>query len=78
MMTGDSSLASRTKPFELAVLFVRLFRSLDAHVGGDPQVAPAWLANSNAALDGRPLDKIRTITGLLEVIAYLHAQRARV
>ncbi|RWG63707.1 antitoxin Xre-like helix-turn-helix domain-containing protein, partial [Mesorhizobium sp.] len=24
-----------TKPFELAVLFVRLFRSLDAIVGGD-------------------------------------------
>ena len=29
-----------TKPFELAVLFVRLFRSLDAIVGGDAYCRP--------------------------------------
>ena len=67
-----------TKPFELAVLFVRLFRSLDAIVGGDPQVSRAWLSNANEALDGRPVDKIRTVAGLLDVIAYLDARRARV
>ena len=78
MKTDDFSLAPGTKPFELAVLFVRLFRSLDAIVGGDPQVARAWLVNSNAALDGRPVDRIRTIAGLLDVIAYLDARRARV
>ena len=78
MKTDDFSLAPGTKPFELAVLFVRLFRSLDAIVGGDPQVARAWLVNSNEALDGRPADKIRTIAGLLDVIAYLDARRARV
>ena len=78
MKTDDFSLAPGTKPFELAVLFVRLFRSLDAIASGDPQVARAWLVNSNAALDGRPVDKIRTITGLLDVIAYLNARRARV
>lgn len=78
MKIGAFSLAPGTKPFELAVLFVRLFRSLDAIVGGDPQVARAWLDNPNAALDGRPIDRIRTITGLLDVIAYLDARRARV
>lgn len=72
------ALAPGTKPFELAVLFVRLFRSLDAIVGGDPQVARSWLSNANDALDGRPVDKIRTIAGLLDVIAYLDARRARV
>lgn len=77
MKTDDFPLAPGTKPFELAVLFVRLFRSLDA-IGGDPRVARAWLVNSNAALDGRPVDRIRTITGLLDVIAYLDARRARV
>ena len=71
------ALAPGTKPFELAVLFVRLFRSLDAIVGGDPQVARAWLGNANEALDGRPVDKLGTVTGLFDVIAYLDA-RARV
>ena len=78
MKTDDFSLAPATKPFELAVLFVRLFRSLDTLAGGNTQVARAWLVNSNAALNGRPVDKIQTITGLLDVIVYLDARRARV
>ena len=67
-----------TKPFELAVLFVRLFRSLDAIVGGDETVARAWLKGPNAALDGTPLEKILTIAGLVDVIAYLDSRRALV
>ena len=78
MKKDGFALAPGTKPFELAVLFVRLFRSLDAIVGGDPQAARAWLTNANEALDGRPVDRIRTIAGLLDVIAYLDARRARV
>ncbi|TIP52554.1 MAG: DUF2384 domain-containing protein [Mesorhizobium sp.] len=67
-----------TKPFELAVLFVRLFRSLDAIVGGDETVARAWLRNPNITLDGAPLEKILTIAGLVDVIAYLDSRRALV
>ena len=78
MKKDDLALAPGSKPFELAVLSVRLFRSLDAIVGGDPHVARAWLSNANEALDGRPIEKIRTIAGLLDVIAYLDARRARV
>lgn len=64
------------KPFELALLFVRLYRSLDAIVGGDDRVASLWLANPNTALDGRPLDLIQTVAGLGNVIQYLDARRA--
>jgi len=67
-----------TKPFELAVLFVRLFRSLDAIVGGDESIARAWLKNANTAFDGAPIEKIQTISGLVDVIAYLDSRRALV
>ena len=67
-----------TKPFELAVLFVRLFRSLDAIVGGDESVARAWLKNPNTVFDGSPIEKILTIAGLVDVIAYLDSRRALV
>ena len=67
-----------TKPFELGVLFVRLFRSLDAIVGGDETVAKAWIKNQNLALEARPLEKISTIAGLIDVIAYLDSRRALV
>lgn len=76
MKRGDYALEPSTKPFEFAVLFVRMFRSLDAIVGGDVAVARAWLDNDNAALNGRPVDKIQSISGLMDVIAYLDARRA--
>ena len=37
--SGNYQLNPRKKEFELSVLFVRLFRSLDAIVGGDDRVA---------------------------------------
>jgi hypothetical protein len=76
MKRGEYALEPATKPFEFAVLFVRMFRSLDAIVGGDVAVARAWLDNDNAALNGRPVDKIQSISGLMDVIAYLDARRA--
>ena len=78
MRTGGYSLVQGQKPFELGTLFVRLYRSLDAITGGDEAVARAWLANHNIALDGYPLERIQTITGLTDVLAYLDARRALV
>jgi hypothetical protein len=78
MKRGEFGLEPGTKPFELAVLFVRLFRSLDAITGGDDKVAASWLANPNTALDARPIEKLQTVSGLVDVIAYLDARRALV
>ena len=78
MKRGDFHLDPGTKPFELAVLFIRLYRSLDAIVGGDDAVAAAWLANPNTALGGRPVERLQSISGLVDVIAYLDARRALV
>ena len=69
-------LDSSSKPFELAVLFLRLFRSLDAIVGGDVAVARAWLRNENTALGAAPITLIESVTGLVTVVAYLDARRA--
>ncbi|WP_034994564.1 antitoxin Xre-like helix-turn-helix domain-containing protein [Beijerinckia mobilis] len=73
---GEFDLERGTKPFELAVLLVRLYRSLDAIVGGDDTVAKAWLRNDNIALGGKPIDKIQTVSGIVDAIAYLDARRA--
>jgi hypothetical protein len=70
------SLEPGSKPFELALLFVRLFRSLDAVTGGDPVTARAWIRADNTALNGKPLDLMTHIPGLIDVIAYLDARRA--
>lgn len=76
MRAGDYVLQPGHKPFELAVLFVRLYRSLDAIVGGDDAVAGSWLKNRNTAFDAEPLVLIQTVPGLMNVIQYLDARRA--
>jgi len=76
-MRGETFLLERgQKAFELAALFVRLYRSLDAIVVGDDAVARAWLRNNNLGLGGVPLDLIQTVSGLTNVIQYLDARRA--
>lgn len=75
---GDLRLSPGEKSFELALLFIRLFRALDAITGGDETVAKAWLRNENTALGATPLDRIVTIAGLTDVLAYLDARRALV
>ena len=51
MRSGDYVL-ERGKAFELAALFVRLYRSLDAIVSGDEKTAREWMKNQNLALRG--------------------------
>ena len=64
------------KPFELAILFVRLYRSLDSIMAGDDAVTANWLRNKNTVLNGVPLELIQSVSGLVHVIAYLDARRA--
>jgi uncharacterized protein (DUF2384 family) len=78
MKRRDHTLERGSKSFELAILFIRLFRSLDAIVGGDEAVARQWLRNPNIAFAAAPIDKIATIAGLTDVLAYLDARRALV
>ncbi len=76
MGKGAFQLRREDKAFELGLLFIRLFRSLDAIAGGDEAVARVWLRSDNDALGGKPLKLIETIPGLVNVLAYLDARRA--
>jgi Protein of unknown function (DUF2384) len=76
MGAGAYLLDPAGKPFELAVLFLRLFRSLDAIVGGDVAVARAWLRNPNTAFGAAPMTLIESVAGLVHVVGYLDDRRA--
>ncbi|HVH40245.1 MAG TPA: MbcA/ParS/Xre antitoxin family protein [Gemmatimonadaceae bacterium] len=66
-----------SKEGELALLFLRAYRSLDALVGGDDAKARLWLEASNDHLHGVPAERIRTVEGLVDVVQYLDAMRGR-
>ena len=67
----------QSKDGELALLFLRIFRSLDALVGGDDEKARVWLHAHNDHLRGVPAERIRTVEGLVDVVQYLDAMRGR-
>jgi transcriptional regulator with XRE-family HTH domain len=78
LFTGKYLLSpTRSKEWELAVLFVRLFRSLDA-LWGHEGTARAWLASYNASLGAPPLELIKSAAGLVRVVDYLDHARGRV
>ena len=76
-LRGVRGLDPQRKEGELALLFLRLYRSLDALVGGDDAKARDWLHAMNDHLRGAPADRIRTVEGLGDVVQYLDAMRGR-
>lgn len=78
MGSGAYELRPVDKTFEVAILFLRLFRALDAIVGGDEAVARAWLKNEHTTLGGSPAVLIQSLNGLVNVVGYLDARRALV
>lgn len=76
-LSGGRTIDPSSKEGELALLFVRLYRSLDALVGGDDSQAREWLHAQNSHLGGVPAELIRRVEGLVNVIQYLDAMRGR-
>ncbi len=67
-----------SKEGELALLFLRVFRSLDALVGGNEAHAKAWLLADNRHVSGVPLERIKKVEGLVDVAEYLDAMRGTI
>lgn len=66
-----------SKEGELALAFLRVWRSLDALVGGDAAQARAWLHADNRHLGGVPAHLLESAAGLFHVAGYLDALRGR-
>jgi hypothetical protein len=67
-----------SKEGELALLFLRVFRSLDALVGGNQAHAKAWLHAENHHVGGVPLRRMKKVEGLVDVAEYLDAMRGTI
>ena len=65
------------KSGELALLLVRVYRGLDALVGGDEAKARAWFRSPNLHVGGVPAERVLTAEGLVHVAAYLDAMRGK-
>jgi hypothetical protein len=72
---GTTALSPQRKEGELALLLLRVFRSLDTVVGGDEAALRAWFHAHNTHLDAVPAEIVERVEGLVRVAEYLDAVR---
>jgi uncharacterized protein (DUF2384 family) len=74
----ERSIDPSSKEGVLAVLFLRVYRSLDAVVGGNEEAARTWFHAKNHHLRGVPAELIQTVPGVVSVVEYLDAMRGKI
>lgn len=78
LVSGQYQLTrERAKEWEFGVLFVRIFRSLDA-IFAHRDIELQWLNGENKGLMGKPLELMQTTEGMVRVLHYLDAHRGRI
>jgi len=78
LQSSGRTLDLEAKEGELGLLLVRIYRSLDALVGGSDEKARLWLKTENRHLDAVPLSLLSRVEGLVRVANYLDAMRGKV
>ena len=72
MNKGDIIIKETQKTWELAVAFIRVYRSLASIMGNDEAAMKEWISNKNKAFKNRePMEMIQDALGIGEVITYL-------
>lgn len=71
------SIEPASKEGELTLLLLRLFRSLDALLGGNAASCRAWMRAHNYHLEATPAELIQSVAGLVRVTEYLDALRGK-
>jgi len=74
-LSGSRLLRVGSAEASLALLFLRLFRSLDAISGGNEATSRAWFTADNHHVGGVPAARIHSVEGLVSVVQYLDAVR---
>jgi hypothetical protein len=74
---GTYALDHNSKQWQLAVVFLRIFRGLDSYMGGHAANERLWLHADNTALGGAPADVMRSVEGLASVVQYVDYMRGQ-
>lgn len=77
LVSGARTIDPASKEGQLALMLVRVYRSLDAVVGADEAQRKDWMGGYNRVLNSRPMDLIERVEGLVAVASYLDAMRAQ-
>jgi len=74
----DTSISQNSKAFELALLLIRIYRSLYSILGGNQKAMKHWMNTPNRHLDNKiPAELVQSALGLTQVLWYLDAMRGK-
>jgi uncharacterized protein (DUF2384 family) len=74
---GKKRISPHTKEGEMALLLLRIYRSLNSLVGNNHEKAKTWLNSKNNYFQKKPIEEMKTVQGLVSVINYLDAMRGK-
>lgn len=74
---GKTHLSPTSKEGEIALLLLRIYRGLNSLIGNHHEKARLWLNAYNHYFNKTPLEHLKTITGLVEVVHYIDAMRGK-
>jgi len=74
----NAGLDPQTKEGELALLLIRLGRALSSLTDADPAWINHFMRSTNKVTNGIPAEQIKTITGLISVLRFVDAIRAKI
>lgn len=74
---GKKLISPDTKEGEMALILLRIYRSLNAMIGNNHEKAKLWLNSQNKYFRNKPIEEIKTVAGLINVLNYLDAMRGK-
>lgn len=77
LVASGRGLTAGSKEGECALLLVRIFRAIDALLGGKEADVRAWFQAPNSHIGGVPAARVQTVEGLVHVAEYLDAMRGK-
>ena len=75
-LTRATGIDPTSKTGELALLLIRLYRSLSVLVGNDRTLLRHWFHTANRHTGGVPANQVQRAEGLVAIVQYLDAMRA--
>ena len=74
---GKAFLSPSTKEGEIALLLLRVYRGLNSLIGNNHYKAKLWLNSDNTYFNTKPIEQLKTVTGLVSVVNYIDAMRGK-
>ncbi|MDP1604703.1 MAG: DUF2384 domain-containing protein [Legionella sp.] len=66
-----------TKEGEIALLLLRVYRGLNSLLGNNHEKAKLWLNSYNKYFNKKPVEQLKSVVGLVEVVNYIDAMRGK-